>query len=91
MASIIDELKNRFRRGNLCIRLIYVTVALFVVCQVAEGCMPVFSKSIKPLFLWLVIRSTVEGVRRPRSGGRSSSSVFSRCPAGWSYLPRWSD
>lgn len=60
MASTIDELKNRFRRGNLCIRLIYITVALFVVCQVAEVCMTLFNQSIQPLFRWLELPASLE-------------------------------
>lgn len=53
MASTITDLKNGYLRGNLCIRLIYITVGIFVVCQLAEVCMRLFNLSLASFFTLL--------------------------------------
>ena len=50
MASTITDLQNGFRKGNLCIRLIYITVSCFLIGAVAEVLMTLFNQSLQPLF-----------------------------------------
>lgn len=50
MASTITDLQNGFRRGNLCIQLIYITVGCFLIGAVAEVLVMLFNQSLQPLF-----------------------------------------
>lgn len=60
MASIITDLKENFRKGNLCIRLIYLNVAVFAVGGIAEVAARLFNHSLLPLFRWLEMPASVE-------------------------------
>ena len=64
MASTITDLKSGFRRGNLCIRLIYITVGCFLVGAVAEVCMMLFNQSLLPLFRLLELPASPERLLR---------------------------
>ena len=43
MATIITDLKDKFRRGNLCIQLIYINVAVFVLVTVCGVVLQLFN------------------------------------------------
>ncbi len=52
MASIINELRESFRRGNICIRLIYANVAVFVLTTLCEALVLLFNRSLSGLYGW---------------------------------------
>lgn len=49
-STLINDLKGGYQRGNLCMRIIYINVAVFIVCQLAEVIMRLFNQSLLPLF-----------------------------------------
>lgn len=53
MASIITDLKNKFRSGNICLQLIYVNVAVFIVTWLVEVGLTLFNQSAGHLLFWL--------------------------------------
>lgn len=53
MATIITDLKDSFRRGNIYIQLIYINVAVFVLTTLSEVVMQLFNRSIMDVFEWL--------------------------------------
>lgn len=53
MASIITELKDKFRRGNLCMQLIYVNIAVFVIIWLVEVLLMLFNQSMGGWLSWL--------------------------------------
>lgn len=53
MGTIIADLKEKFRRGNICIRLIYINVGVFVITTLTEVCLRLFNRSLAGAFDWL--------------------------------------
>ena len=46
MGTIITDLKEAFRRGNIYIQLIYINVAVFVVTTLTEVILQLFNRSL---------------------------------------------
>ncbi len=68
MASLITDLRENFRRGNICIRLIYVNVAVFLLTNVPELLLRLFNLSLGGVFRWLELPASVERfLRQPWS------------------------
>ena len=53
MGTIITDLKEAFRRGNIYIQLIYINVAVFVVTTLTEVILQLFNRSLGGAFEWL--------------------------------------
>lgn len=53
MATIITDLKENFRKGNICIQLIYINVAVFVLTTLTEILLRLFNRSMAGAFEWL--------------------------------------
>lgn len=53
MSTIINELKDNFRRGNICIQLIYINAGIFIVGTLATVLLQLFNISIGDWFHWL--------------------------------------
>ncbi len=51
MATILTDLKDTFRKGNICIRLIYINVAVFVVVALAGVLLQLFGRN--DIFVYL--------------------------------------
>ena len=56
MATIITDLKETFRRGNIYIQLIYINVAVFILTTLTEVMFQLFNRSIAGVFEWLELR-----------------------------------
>ena len=52
MATIINELRETFRRGNIYIRLIYINVAVFVLTTLCGVIVQLFNRSLSGLYEW---------------------------------------
>ena len=50
MATIINELRETFRRGNIYIRLIYINVAVFVLTTLCGVIVQLFNRSLSGLY-----------------------------------------
>lgn len=59
MASIITELRDKYRRGNTAIRFIFVNVAIFVVVTLLEVVMLLFNHSLTGLFEWFQLPASL--------------------------------
>lgn len=53
MVSIITDLKEKYRRGNICLQLIYINVAVFVLVWLAEVLLMLFNQSMGGWLSWL--------------------------------------
>ena len=53
MNTIINELKENFRRGNIAIQLIYINVGVFIVSTLATVILQLFNINISAFFQWL--------------------------------------
>ncbi len=53
MATIITDLKESFRRGNICIQLIYINAGVFVLTTLTEVILQLFNRSLGGVFEWL--------------------------------------
>ena len=61
MATIITDLKETFRRGNIYIQLIYINVAVFILTTLTEVMFQLFNRSIAGVFEWLELPADLEG------------------------------
>lgn len=52
MATIITDLKENFRKGNICIQLIYINVAAFILTSLTEILLQLFNRSMAGAFEW---------------------------------------
>ncbi|MDR1003751.1 MAG: rhomboid family intramembrane serine protease [Prevotellaceae bacterium] len=52
MASIINDLHNAFRRGNIYIRLIYINTGVFVATALIDVLFRLFNSTVGMLFEW---------------------------------------
>lgn len=53
MATIITDLKEKFRKGNICIQLIYINAGVFVLTTLVEVMLRLFNRSLGGVFEWL--------------------------------------
>ncbi|MDR0976761.1 MAG: rhomboid family intramembrane serine protease [Prevotellaceae bacterium] len=53
MATIINDLKAAFARGNIYIRLIFINVGVFLVVAVTSIVMQLFNRTLEPLLQWV--------------------------------------
>lgn len=53
MATIITDLKEKFRRGTICLRLVYINVAVFVVVTLVRILFQLFNHSLGSWISWL--------------------------------------
>ena len=59
MGTIITDLKEAFRRGNIYIQLIYINVAVFVVTTLTEVILQLFNRSLGGVFEWLELPASL--------------------------------
>lgn len=59
MGTIITDLKEAFRRGNIYIQLIYINVAVFVVTTLTEVILQLFNRSLGGAFEWLELPASL--------------------------------
>lgn len=59
MASILTDLSTKFRDGNICIRLIYINVAIFVLTTLTGILFRLFNCDIGFLFSWIELPASV--------------------------------
>ena len=52
MASILNDLKDLYRKGNLVIRLIYINTAVFVIYALTEIVFMLFNQDVSPIWEW---------------------------------------
>ena len=53
MATIITDLKEKFRRGDVSIKLIFINVAVFVVVALVQISLLLFNRYVGDIFNWL--------------------------------------
>lgn len=53
MATIITDLKDKYQKGNICLQLIYINVAVFVLATVCEVLLQLFNHSLGGWLSWL--------------------------------------
>lgn len=53
MATIITELKEKYQKGNICLQLIYINVAVFVLVTVCGVLLQLFNYSLDGGLSWL--------------------------------------
>jgi len=58
-STIIDNLKERFRQGNILIQLIYINVGIFVVVSVLQIGFMLFRQDISPLLRYAELPASV--------------------------------
>ncbi|MDO4165460.1 MAG: rhomboid family intramembrane serine protease [Bacteroides sp.] len=59
MATIITDIKEKFRRGNICIQLIYINVAVFVLVTFVEVLFRLFNRSLMGVVEWLELPASI--------------------------------
>ena len=59
MATIITDLKESFRRGNIYIQLIYINVGGFVLTTLTEVILQLFNRSLGGMFEWLELPASL--------------------------------
>ena len=64
MGTIITDLKEAFRRGNIYIQLIYINVAVFVVTTLTEVILQLFNRSLGGVFEWLELPASLTQIGR---------------------------
>lgn len=64
MATIIDELKGRFRRGDMALQLLYINVAVFILLALASVLLLLFNRSMQMVYLWLEVPASVATLLR---------------------------
>lgn len=60
MAPIIADLKEKFRRGNVFVQLIFINVAVFVVTSLITILLQLFNRSIGEVFELLALPASLE-------------------------------
>lgn len=58
--TIVTDLKEAFRRGNIHLRLIYVNAAVFVLITLAETLLLLFNRSMADVFRWLELPASLQ-------------------------------
>lgn len=59
MATIITDLKESFRRGNIHIQLIYINIGIFILTTLAEVVCQLFNRSMGGVFQWLELPASL--------------------------------
>ena len=59
MGTIITDLKEAFRRGNIYIQLIYINVGVFVITTLTEVILQLFNRSLGSVFEWLELPASL--------------------------------
>ncbi len=59
MATIITDLKDSFRRGNIYIQLIYINVGVFFLTTLTEVILQLFNRSMGGVFEWLELPASL--------------------------------
>ena len=59
MATIITDLKENFRRGNIYIQLIYINAAVFIFTTLTEVMLQLFNRSMMGIFEWLELPASL--------------------------------
>lgn len=59
MATIINDLKEAFRRGNIYIQLIYINVGVFIFTTLTEVILQLFNRSLEGAFKWLELPASL--------------------------------
>lgn len=53
MATIVTDLKNTFRKGNIYIQLIFINAGVFILTTLLEVTLQLFNRSLEGVFEWL--------------------------------------
>lgn len=53
MATIVTDLKNTFRKGNIYIQLIFINAGVFILTTLLEVMLQLFNRSLEGVFEWL--------------------------------------
>ncbi|ADV42942.1 rhomboid family intramembrane serine protease [Bacteroides helcogenes] len=59
MATIITDLKETFRKGNIYIQLIYINVGAFILTTLPEVMLQLFNRSLGDVFEWLELPASL--------------------------------
>ena len=59
MATIITDLKNTFRRGNIYLQLIYINVGVFILTTLTEVILQLFNRSLAGVFEWMELPASL--------------------------------
>lgn len=59
MGTIITDIKEAFRRGNVYIRLIYINAAVFVITTLMEVILQLFNRSLGNVLDWLELPASL--------------------------------
>lgn len=59
MVTIITDLKQTFRRGNIYIQLIYINAAVFILTTLLEVMLQLFNRSLGGVFEWLELPASL--------------------------------
>lgn len=68
MATIITDLKERYRRGNICLQLVYINAAVFILATLASIALQLFNLGAAGALGWLELpASPARLLRQPWS------------------------
>lgn len=59
MATILTELKDNFRRGNIYVQLIYINVAVFLLTMLLGIAFTLFNQTLQGAFEWLELPASL--------------------------------
>lgn len=59
MATIITDIKESFRRGNIYIQLIYINVGVFILTTLTEVILQLFNRSLTGVFEWFELPASL--------------------------------
>ena len=59
MVTIITDLKESFRRGNIYIQLIYINVGVFIFTTLTGVILQLFNRSLGGVFEWLELPASL--------------------------------
>lgn len=59
MATILTDLKETFRKGNIYIQLIYINVGVFILTTLMEVMLQLFNRSLGGVFEWLELPASL--------------------------------
>ncbi len=65
MATIITDLKESFRRGNIYIQLIYINVGVFIFTTLTGVILQLFNRSLGGVFEWLELPASLAPLHHP--------------------------
>lgn len=60
MATIVTDLKEKFRRGNIHIQLIYINAAVFILAALTGVLLQLFNHSLRGIFEWVELPASPE-------------------------------